>query len=193
MAFEINTPSGPAVKSPYGPILLSDLFDPDIDRGILKWKARPVELFSSKNAFAAWNARYAGKVALSAGDNRGYCVGAIFDRTTKAHRVIFAIHNGHWPTAHIDHLNGVRSDNRAENLRDVSRAENNRNTAVPKNNTSGVMGVLWDKQKQKWRARIISAGKQTHIGYFPDLESATAARKTAELTYGYHENHGRSA
>lgn len=193
MSAELNTELGPAINSPYRPVLLADLFDADTERGILIWKSRPVELFSSKNAFAAWNARYAGVVALASVDSHGYHAGAIFCRLARAHRVLFAMYHGHWPVAHIDHLNGIRSDNRAENLRDVSQSENNKNATIRADNASGVTGVMWHNRRQKWQAQIRSSGKTTHIGYFTDLAEATAVRKAAELEHGYHENHGRHA
>lgn len=193
MTFEINTSNGPAVQSTYGPILLADLFDADTERGILIWKRRSVELFANKQAFATWNARWAGTAALSSDHISGYKHGSMFGRATLAHRVLFAIHNGKWPTNQIDHVNGVRSDNKAGNLRDVTKSQNGRNMAMRKTNTSGVIGVFWRKREQKWSAEIKSAGKQISLGYFADIESATAARKAAELACGYHPNHGRAA
>ena len=100
---------------------------------------------------------------------------------------------GTWPTHQIDHINGMKYDNRAENLRAVSLMENNRNVALPKNNASGIMGVRWNKLTKKWQAQIGSAGKSIHLGSFADLAEATAVRKAAELAYGFHANHGRAA
>lgn len=193
MKFEIDTPAGPAVQSPYGPIFLADIFEADTGLGVLIWRARPIEMFVSQNAFATWNARFAGRVALSTVSRYGYRRGHIFARMTMAHRVLFAIHNGHWPTANIDHVNGERSDNRACNLRDVSQAENLRNASMSKKNTSGVTGVYWHKPTQKWQAQIESGGKNIYLGRFVDLSEATSARKAAEEARGFHDNHGRKA
>lgn len=193
VSFEINTPSGPAVQSPNGHILLADLFEADTEIGGLIWKARPVELFASLNAFGTWNTRWAGTAALAANHSKGYKFGDVFGRKTLAHRVIFAIQNGKWPVAHIDHVNGIKSDNRACNLRAVTNAENLKNAAIRADNTSGVVGISWDKRHQKWHARIKSAGKRINLGLFSDIETATLARKIAEAKYGYHPNHGRKA
>ena len=53
----------------------------------------------------------------------------------------------------------------------------------PKNNTSGVKGVTWDKEKQKWRAQINFQRKNIYLGCFGTLESATKARALAEEEY----------
>jgi len=192
-AYELNTPSGPAIQSKYGPVLLADLFDADTERGILTWRHRPIGMFVNKRAFAIWNARFPEKSALDADNGSGYKSGRIFGRRARAHRVLFAMSQGHWPPNQIDHINGMKYDNRAENLRAVSLMENNRNVALPKNNASGIMGVRWNKLTKKWQAEIGSAGKSIHLGSFADLAEATAVRKAAELAYGFHANHGRAA
>ena len=51
------------------------------------------------------------------------------------------------------------------------------------NNTSGNIGVSWNKEKQKWKAYITIGGKQIHVGYFVNKEDAIQARKAAELKY----------
>lgn len=193
VSFEINTPRGPAFQSPRGPVLLADLFDADQELGVIKWRYRPDSFFPSKNVCDSWNTRCAGKWALASGAEGGYKVGKIFGNLVRAHRIIFAMNHGHWPTEQVDHINGIRSDNRACNLRDVSGSENRRNSANSKKNTSGIIGVNWHKAHQKWRAEIKVDGKGIHIGLFNGIESAALARKSAEITYGFHPNHGRKA
>ncbi|TES59213.1 HNH endonuclease [Pseudomonas syringae pv. tomato] len=110
----------------------------------------------------------------------------------KAHRVVWLICKGYWPEE-LDHINGNRTDNRIENLREVTRQENLRNQKIRSNNTSGVMGVGWDKCNRRWTARIRYEGKNKCIGYFKTFDEAAAARKAAEIAFGYHPNHGRAA
>ena len=55
------------------------------------------------------------------------------------------------------------------------------NKTLFKNNTSGVKGVSWSKQKQKWEAYIKFQGKQFHLGLFDDIEEAKEAREEAEI------------
>ena len=49
-----------------------------------------------------------------------------------------------------------------------------------KNNSSGVTGVTWRKNSQKWYARICFKGKSYSLGYYKELGDAIAARKQAE-------------
>ena len=121
----------------------------------------------------------------------GYRRIRIFRKMYKAHRLAWLYTYGSFPADQIDHINGIRDDNRLANLRTVTNAENGRNTKMHSDNTSGVVGVHWDKRDEAWRAKISDSGKQLHLGYFKDLVSAVAARKSAELKYDYHQNHGR--
>lgn len=76
----------------------------------------------------------------------------------------------------VDHINHNTLDNRKSNLRICSRFENNQNKT---NNTSGCVGVVWDKSRGKWKASI--SGK--HLGRFDTLEEAIKVRKNAEKDY----------
>jgi hypothetical protein len=138
-----------------------------------------------------WNDRFAGKEAFSK-LNSGYLQSHILGSRYLAHRVVWLLHYGKWPTGHLDHINGIRSDNRAVNLREVSYAENSKNHRPHKTNTSGVMGVVWHKRDKKWQAGIMVSGKTIHLGQFTEKADAVSARKQAEKDYGFHENHGRS-
>lgn len=160
--------------------------------GKLFWKSRPRSSFPSEASWRTWNTRYAGKEALASQSPTGYCTGTLFGKTQKAHRVVWLLHYGSWPESELDHINGVRSDNRIENLRAVSHAENQRNMRRPSTNTSGVVGVCWAKREGKWKAQIKRAGKNIDVGYFASFDDAVAARKFAEAKLGFHLNHGSS-
>jgi len=107
-----------------------------------------------------------------------------------AHRLAWLYVYGVWPN-HIDHINGVRNDNRIKNLRSVSQPENNLNKKIFKNNSSGVSGINWISRLGKWRVRIGVSGEYISIGCFQYKWDAICARKSAENKYGYHINHGR--
>jgi len=135
----------------------------------------------------------------SAGSTAGYDTGRgyigirINKRCTYAHRIAFLLMTGSEPKAQVDHINGDRSDNRWVNLREVTCAENMMNRQVSGRNKSGVMGVFWNTGKGKWTAKIKKNQKTTHLGYFDDLAMAAAARKEAEVSMGFHQNHGRAS
>ena len=121
---------------------------------------------------------------------RGYVQIGIDRKVFYAHRLAWAIHHGAWPKEGIDHINHIRSDNRISNLRSASQKENSRNCKPSKNNTSGFTGVFWNKQCDKWAARIKVNGKLKHLGLYDRIEDAAIARKKADKIYRFHENHG---
>lgn len=123
----------------------------------------------------------------------GYCRIKVNGITYMVHRIIYAIcHQTDLCGQSLDHINGVRSDNRIENLRICDILDNARNRKRSKLNTSGQTGIVWRK-RGKWEVRITIKGKQLHIGCFDDFKDALAARKIAEREHGFHENHGRVA
>ena len=66
--------------------------------------------------------------------SNGYLVVHAYGKNRQAHRVIWLMVHGKWPEGEIDHINGVRTDNRLENLRDVSHTLNSRNRPDAKRN-----------------------------------------------------------
>ena len=155
------------------------------------WKKRPNSSFANQKAAVTWNAKHAGKEALTGTDGRKHCAVRLLGKTYKAHRIVWLFHYGEWPKGEIDHINGDGRDNRLCNLRDVSHAENCKNMPLASNNKSGFRGVHWDKQHSKWRAFIKDNGLSKYIGLFDDIALAVAARKQAEFDLGFHPNHGR--
>lgn len=177
---------------------VSKLLRADFDAGKLFWLPRSPEQFSQsswsdEHACNNWNAAHAGQEAFTALDGYGYLHGRIFDRPYKAHRVIWLLHSGSWPAMHLDHINGIRADNRIINLREVTRTENMQNQRIRSDNSSGVIGVCWDKSRGNWMAYIDAHHKRVYLGRRDELEEAIALRKAAEIEMGFHPNHGRAA
>lgn len=87
----------------------------------------------------------------------------------------------------VDHKNGIRNDNRLENLHWVSASQNMQNTPMPKTNTSGVKGV--HRHHNKWRSQLTLDGIKIHLGYFDTIEEARDARlaKVAEVFTNPHD------
>ena len=174
--------------------ILRQLLEYNPETGELFWKPRPIEMFKSDGPNSQlqnskiWNTKFAGRQALCA-RSKGYLVGTLLGQRVKSHRVAWAIANGEWP-AQIDHLNHVRDDNRLVNLRSVSNLENHRNTKRHVANKSGTCGVYWSKQRRKWIAGIRANAKNVNLGTFTRKADAIAARRAADLRFGFHSNHG---
>lgn len=173
------------------PELLRELLDYDPETGKLTWLPRTKDNHPNDQVRRRLNTQFAGREAFTTTSSKGYKRGILLNRDFLAHRVIWALHTGAWPEDQIDHVNGNRSDNRIENLRVVSNQENQKNQRLYSNNTSGYMGVLWNKGCKRWSSRIQVDGGNLHLGLFDDIEDAIAARKEAEIKHGFHENHGR--
>ncbi len=178
--------------------MLRQLLRYEPETGKLFWLERPSEFFKPGNLgaehyAAGWNAKFAGKEALTAQARGGYRRGNIFGRPYKAHRIAWALYHGSWPDGEIDHINGTPSDNRILNLRDVSSLENSRNLARKSNNTSGVCGVSWSKASMKWMAQITVKRKAVYLGVFDTREAAIDARLAANVKYGFSSRHGAAS
>ena len=82
-----------------------------------------------------------------------------------------------------DHKNRNPFDNRKNNFRLATAQENARNRSLPKNNTSGFIGVCWDKESCKWLSYIKLNKKQMKLGRFINKDDAIRARLRAEKEY----------
>lgn len=184
-----------AKRADITPDLLRQLLRYEPETGKLFWRERsvdsfkPTRVYCAKHLHARWTTKCAGKECFTR-TTRGYKVGVVFRMTFYAHRVIFAIVHGYWPEHDVDHIDGDRSNNRIENLRAVTRTGNRRNSALMSTNKSGVNGVWWNKNLSKWVVQI-GAGKKVHLGCFSNFDDAVKRRKEAEVSLGFHPNHGR--
>lgn len=140
--------------------------------------------------FTHIKARSGIKTGAVAGCKRadGYVTVSVLGRPYRAHRLAWLYINGEFPGNDIDHINRVRSDNRFCNLRLATRAENLQNLSHRKDNRSGVVGVSWCNQKQKWLAQIWASRKCINLGFFSQKTDAESARKAAEKKFHTFQN-----
>jgi hypothetical protein len=133
-----------------------------------------------------WRARSRNGVQVGAvagcGHGEGYWFIGIDGRRYFAHRLAWLYVHGAWPTADIDHINGVRNDNRIVNLRDVTRSVNlqNQRRAPNHNKSSGLLGASFNARKLKWKSTIGVGGKPRHLGFFATAQEAHAAYVAAK-------------
>lgn len=121
-------------------------------------------------------------------DKDGYHSIMINKRNWRAHRLAWLYIYGEIPKQ-IDHINHIKNDNRLINLRAVTNQQNQMNRRYSYN-TSGIMGVCFDKDRNKWKAQIKVNRESIQLGRYDDIAEAIGIRKTAELEYGFHDNHG---
>lgn len=156
----------------------SEMLRYDHETGYLYWLpiAAPIT-----HAHRVYNTRFAGKRAGSRSATNGYRTVCIQWEAYKEHRLIWLLVTGGWPRTGLDHVNGVKDDNRFDNLREADQSENGQNIAAPCTNTSGFIGV--SPSKGKWAATITLKGKKYHLGYFNTPEEASQAylSKKAEI------------
>ena len=154
---------------------LKEVLNYDAESGVFTWAVTRTR---------AVNGRVAG-----GSDGHGYWMICVDGVKYPAHRLAWLYVYGFCPKE-VDHQNHIRTDNRLVNLRATNKSGNARNISKPIDNTSGVVGVSWTKRlgkrNDKWEVR--ACGK--FLGYFDDFFEAVCKRKSAELKFNFHPNHG---
>jgi hypothetical protein len=118
----------------------------------------------------------------------GYLCIQINSKTYLAHRVIFLYHHGFLPQ-YIDHIDGNKSNNKIENLREATIQQNGFNTKLYKTSTSGIKGVDWSKKAKKWQVRVQINNKRKYFGIYENIELAELV--AIEARNKYHGNFAR--
>lgn len=187
----------PLAKQPELPDLetLNVMLRYDEGTGLLFWRNRLPETFPAdgrqdqKWQANLWASRFAGKRA--GGMTGGYHRVMIGAKHHMAHRIIWKMKTGEDPVF-IDHVDGDRSNNRFDNLRNVPHSVNMKNKSLYVSSKTGVPGVEYHSRDKVWRSKIGFQGHQINLGSFPTREEAIAARLAGQAVLDYHANHGRS-
>lgn len=142
-----------------------ELFSYDPETGIL---TRRSKMRGAKPGSAAGYMGAAGylRVKIHCGDYR-------------VSRVIWFLVHGEWPLL-VDHINGIRTDNRLCNLRSATHAINSQNirSATGRDKAVRLLGVVRVKGSGPglpWKAVIKASGKGHILGRFQTQEEAHAA------------------
>ena len=145
-------------------------------------RARLIELlaYEPETGIFTWRKRRGGRAlaGTKAGVLRsdGYVSITIDFKKIMAHRLAWLMVNGVEPPDQLDHINGVRSDNRIHNLRPATGSQNQQNIGRAKsNNLLGLLGVSYHPQSGKFRGRIKVNGRVIHCGLHDTPEGAHAA------------------
>lgn len=148
--------------------------------GDLHWKPRTL----SRNRPSVLNGK---KVGCPNGS--GYLTMVHDKRKYYLHQLVFLMHHGYIPS-NIDHIDGNGSNNRIENLRLTTVSENMYNTKINTKNTSGFKGVHFNKQKQKWQAKLLVRGKQIARVFHSKELAVEFMELFREMAHGQFANHG---
>ena len=147
--------------------LLQEWFDYNSATGMFVWKISRGNQYTNPGMLAGFK------------DTYGHMGIEISGKRYLSHRLAWMYVYGEWPKNDIDHINGIKDDNRLCNLRDVTKSINNMNRKVHANNKLGIKGV--SQQGKKFQAIIINNKKHTYLGSYDTIEQAQEAYLKANL------------
>lgn len=119
--------------------------------------------------------------------SKGYLYVKIDNKSYALHRLAVFLTTGIFPVTDVDHINGIKSDNRIANLRVCSRSDNAKNAKLNRNNRLMVKGVRKLKDTGKYQVRL----NQKSFGCYEDLELAELV--AIEAREKYHGEFARHA
>ncbi len=151
---------------------------------------REILEYNQESGTIVWRSAFSRRVpaghAAGTINSNGYRIIRINDKGYTAHRLAWKIVTGDDPENDIDHINGIRSDNRWSNLRPATPAQNIANRARLRTNRTGFKGVSVIKQSpNRWASSIRLNGVPHYLGIFKSPQLAHEAyMKAAREFYG---------
>ena len=120
-------------------------------------------------------------------NNRGYKRIRVGSKTIQVHRIIAQAFLPDFPDLpQVDHIDGNPVNNNISNLRMATDQKNNQgHKNKPKGCSSKYRGVIWAKEKNKWRAQCKIDNKSKYIGLFDNERDAAIARDTYVASRGF--------
>jgi hypothetical protein len=140
---------------------LKDILHYDQDTGVFTW-IKPVRK-TMINCIA-------GTISFE-----GYSVIKINKKIYRAHRLAWLYVYGEWPKSILDHINGIKNDNKIANLREATFQQNVFNRKNESINTSGCKGVHWETARETWKVGIVINNKHIYLGRYKDKQEAINA------------------
>lgn len=115
--------------------------------------------------------------------SKGYVSIMVDGELYVAHRLVWLYAYGCWPANQLDHINGIKTDNRLSNLREATNQQNSFGRGAHHDNRSGMKGVT--KRNGCWQATIMKDRKSHYLGRFGCPTAARIAYiSAARLHFG---------
>ena len=159
---------------------LKNVLDYNPKTGVFVWRVR-----RNSHAGKIFIGAVAGAIAPDK-DGGSHIVIGVDGARYRAHNLAWLFMTGAWPANEVDHKDGIRTNNKWKNLRDVNHMQNCWNiNKLRAANVSGKTGVTWVAKRNKWMSRLKADGKIIHFGMFDKdkLAEAIAARVAGEVKY----------
>lgn len=150
--------------------LARKVFAYDTATGELRWLVSPARNVKAGSVAGVFHAR------------DGYRYITYCKKSYLAHRIVWLMHTGSWPSKFIDHVDGDRKNNLFTNLRQADHTINAQNIKTTgARNTSGVLGVRFRKGKFEAAISCKASGKRSiYLGRFTTADAAHHAYLAAK-------------